>query len=506
MKNITIKLFCSLLFIGFSFSCTNLDEKLYDKVSRGDYGEDEKEMASLVGGVYASLRGFDDSKYGGVICYPPSRYLFFLAECTSDEACIPTRANDWYDDGRYQRAQYHTWAPSDIMILSAWRYAYQGISSANSILMKLQKTKIAVAQKKAYDAELRGLRAYYYSLLLDQFGGVPIVKSLVSDKLPEAATRVEVYNYIIKELNDILLNLPDKVLYSKFTRPVAYALLARLYLNAEVYTGVAHWDECIKSCDKVKGYALEDDFFANFLTQNEHGKELIFAIPYDHRKGTQGNYLASMSYHYKQNLVFSADGSYPGGSNGICAQPGVYSSFEANDVRRKALLVGEQKDMRTNKVVIMDNGKPLDYTEEIHSFTNAYENEGHRLFKYEVRSDDDGERDNDWVLIRYAEVKLMRAEANFRLGHPELALPEVNLLRRRAGLQDLPHLTLELLDKEWLHEFLFEGLRRTVNIRFKTFFKPWWNKATTPVYRMVFPVPEGVLKLNSNLKQKEGYK
>ena len=113
----------------------------------------------------------------------------------------------------------------------------------------------------------------------------------------------------------------------------------------------------------------------------------------------------------------------------------------------------------------MDNGEPLNYTEEIADFTNAAQNAGARLNKYEWSATDQWERDNDWVLMRYAEILMMQAECNFRLGYIPTALTYINQIRKRAGLTDLTSLTLDDIDTEWKHEFVFEGLRRTTNIR-----------------------------------------
>ena len=88
--------------------CTNLDEVLYDKITMDDYGKTSGEVQTIVGGAYATLRGFNDSGTGGTVCYPTCEFIFFLSECTSDEACIPTRGTDWYDGGRYQQLQYHS--------------------------------------------------------------------------------------------------------------------------------------------------------------------------------------------------------------------------------------------------------------------------------------------------------------------------------------------------------------------------------------------------------------
>ena len=89
-------------------SCTDLNEKLYDKVSMDDYGKNESEISTIVGGAYATLRGYGSNTPEGnnVNCYPTCEYVFFTSECSSDEACIPTRGTDWYDGGRYQQLQY----------------------------------------------------------------------------------------------------------------------------------------------------------------------------------------------------------------------------------------------------------------------------------------------------------------------------------------------------------------------------------------------------------------
>ena len=109
----------------FSVKCTDLDEELFDRIESSQYGKTPAEIETIVGRAYASLRGFRDNTS---ISYPTCEYVFFLIECVSDEACIPTRGTDWYDGGRYQEAQFHTWTAENPMVLSAWRYNYEGIS------------------------------------------------------------------------------------------------------------------------------------------------------------------------------------------------------------------------------------------------------------------------------------------------------------------------------------------------------------------------------------------
>ena len=393
-------------------------------------------------------------------------------------------------------------------MLAGWRYAFTGVSKVNAIIYQVEQSGLSEEGKRTVEAELRGLRAYYYWLLLDEFGNVPIVTDFTQKELPANSKRADVYAFVEKELTDIMPYLPTGIQYGRFTQNVANTLLGRLYLNAEVYTGTPQWKKCLEACEKVTGYSLMANYKANFFTENQGSSEIIFAIPYDHKQGTTGNYLASMTYHYNQKYAFSADGSYQWCGNGICAQPGVWSSYEDGDVRRdESLLIGQQYSAKDGSPINMDNGEPLNYTETISDFTNALQNEGARLDKYQWNATDSWERDNDWVLMRYAEVLMMEGEANYRLGYKQTALGFINQVRSRAGLTALSDLDESTLDREWLHEFVFEGIRRTVNIRFGTFFKSWWNKNEDPAdhHTGIYPIPAEERSKNPNLIQNPGY-
>jgi len=242
-------------------SCTNLNENLYDKVSSVDYGKTPEEIKTIVGSAYASLRGFND---GITISYPTCEYVFFLNEIASEEACIATKiGGGWYDGGVYIEAQKHTWTPANRMILASWRYCFEGISKVNSVIFQVNESNLTTEQKRAVTVELRGIRAYYYYILLDMFGNVPIVTSYEVSDLPANSTRKQVFEFVEKELKDITPELPSATIYGKFTQNVANTLLARLYLNAEVFTGTPRWQDCITTCDKVTNYILEPNYFTN---------------------------------------------------------------------------------------------------------------------------------------------------------------------------------------------------------------------------------------------------
>lgn len=483
-------------------SCTTLDEELYDKVQDTDFGQTPTEVEALVGGAYSSLRGFQDDISTS---YPTSEYVFFLNEIASDEATIPTRGTDWYDGGQYQEVQRHNWTAQNGMILSAWRYAYTGIAKINSIIYQVDQSGLTEEAKEPIHAELRAVRAYYYYVLLDMYGNVPVITDFENQELPANSSREEVFDFVEAELLQSIPHLSEDIKYSKFTQNVAYALLARLYLNSEAFVGNPRWQDCIDASQKVTGYALEPDYFASFATENQGSNEIIFAIPYDSDAGTVGNYLSSMSYHYLHMYTVSATGDYPWSGNGISAQPGVFSTFDDTDARKASMLEGEQIHLGTGAVISMDSGEPLIYTEEIENFTDAKQNEGVRLNKYEVKAGESWERDHDWVVIRYAEILMMQAESYVRMGSPDLARPFLEEIADRAGTEVPDVIDLEYINNELLREFIFEGKRRTDNIRFGTFFEPWWEKGSTPEYRAIFPIPQTELDKNSNLTQNPGY-
>lgn len=496
---ITATLLLSLL---CTLSCTDLNEDLYDRVKDDEFGTTPSEIATLVGGAYSSLRGFSDAISNA---FPASEYVFFLNEVASDEATIPTRGTDWFDGGRYQQVQRHQWTADNPMILSAWRYCYAGIAKINSIIYQIDKSGLSEEAKVPIYAELKAIRAYYYYQLLDMFGNVPIITDFEDLTLPSNSTRLEVYNFVESEITEAIPHLPSAVVYSKFTKNVAYAMLARLYLNSEAFIGTPRWQDCIDMCQNISGYTLTPDFFANFATENENSSEIIFSIPYDGDAGTLGNYMSSMSKHYLHRFTLSATGDYPWSGNGMSAQPGVYSSFEDTDKRKKCMLAGDQISLATGSVILMDSGQPLTYTEEIVDFTNAKQNEGIRLDKYEDKAGEKWERDHDLVVIRYAEILMMQAECYVRLGSPDLATPFIQQITTRAGTEMPDVIDLDFIDKELLREFTFEGRRRTDNIRFGTFFLPWWEKGTTESFKSIFPIPSTVIATNSNLTQNPGY-
>lgn len=488
MRKISIYLAATALLIAGS--CTDLNETLYDKVTPDSYGKTPSEIETIVGGAYASLRGYrasaEDYNY-------PTEWVWFIAEGSSDEAIVPTRGKDWYDGGRHQEMQMHTWTSSNYLVEQGWKYFYSGISKVNIIISTIESSSLSNEDKKFTLAELRGVRAFYYWWLCDLYGNVPLETNFNDTVRKTNSPRKDVYKFVESELLDIIDYLPTTG-YGKFNRNAGLTLLARLYLNAKVYTGEAQWQKCIDACDKVSGVSLESDIFNNFVTNNQGSVENIFVIPYDEDL-TVGNYQIWLSLHYSANLT---TGSSTIGVNGICAEPGVYSMFDPADKRRACMKIGDQINIKTGAVEIT-------YTEGIADWKNATVGEGVRYYKYPVIAGEKWERSCDYVLMRYSEVLLMKAEALLWLNQDALARPLIAQVRDRAGLTTPATVDLDFLYDELMFEFMWEGHRRTDNIRFDKYNVGIDVVSSTDHHLDILPIPKTAMELNNKLVQNPGY-
>ena len=211
---------------------------------------------------------------------------------------------------------------------------------------------------------MQTLRAFYYYQALDLFGNVPIVeKRNVTAAEVFTRPRQEVFTYVEDQLEQ---NLPalsqdvNGVTYGRATQWFAYALLAKLYLNAEVYTGTPRWSDCISACDAILNsgkYVLEDDFFKNFTINNEDSRENIFVIPFDFNAGMGFFMMQLLTLHYNSGATF---GLQVGGANGLCSTAEYLSIFSDNDLRKKMFLVGQQyvDQIEDNDHLQYDGSKP----------------------------------------------------------------------------------------------------------------------------------------------------
>jgi hypothetical protein len=509
MKKINI-LFFSLLVLFFS--CTNLEEELYHDLDANNFYKTKDEVSAGFMRAYAHLR----EMYGWD--------LYYLQELSTDEACFPQKGRDGYDGGKWQRLHWHKWTDQESIIKGAWDGIYKGIGFCNSFLIDLGKiTVVSDSEKEQLKAETRALRALYYSYLIDLFGDVPIVKTL-SELSPAKTPRAEVFKFVETELTEVkaqLLDAADVKAYGRISQQAVNAILARLYLNAEVYTGTDRYQDCIATCDailKAGNYELEANWQAPFAFNNENSAENIFVIPLDQVNANFED-LFKRNTHWAQRPQFDWKGG--GGWNGICTVREFISKYDTiNDKRCKydpandmygQFMWGPQYDLEGAPVIATNefNGQQLVLTLDLPNMVDNKENAGARNIKYKPIKGATG-LSNDFVLYRLAEVYFNMAEAALRKGLPvdERALAGINKIRARAGVPQYSQAELSIAElyEERAREMCYETLRRPDMVRHGDFIKPMWDKDyTDKAHYNVYPIPFETININPNLEQNPAY-
>jgi starch-binding outer membrane protein, SusD/RagB family len=439
---------------------------------------------------------------------------------SSDEQVIPVRGQDWFDNGAHLEAQRHTWqanSPAGLgSINSAWTTAYTGVARANVLLEAVKD--LPIANKARTVAEVRLLRAYFYYQLVDLFGGVPLVTDN-EVKPRERATRAETFAFIEKELTEARADLPvswPASDYGRVTKGAADAILASLYLNAEVWTGTvtaaglqrgqAQWQKAIDAADRVIAgpYRLATEQAANFRADNYTSPEMVFVSARRPEAGVSLNFISDR-LHYNQ---FS-----PSPNNGRAVEPPTYAKFDTADKRFAVFLAGPQVHLVTGAAVNDRSGQRLNYTVDIPDITQATEGNGSRVYKWPFDPNRvTTNHGNDFPIFRLAELLLIKAEAANELGRTAEAMGLVNQVRARVFTPPKPLSTTlsqaaarQAIFDERLFELLDEAKRRADMIRAGTWLAAGWNKTQDAAYRVLMPIPQTQLDANPLLVQNPGY-
>lgn len=520
-KNLYKNIGAALLILSVA-ACTNLDQQVYSVVPQNEFWQTPEQIAAGVAPAYQALTNIPDGN------------VFNLNETTTDEQIIPTRGGDWYDGGKWQQLWLHTWSPTTPTINDAWNNIYNGIGRANFALLSLSKLEKKPDNIANVEAELKVLRAYFYYLAMDMFGNIPLVTSFNTN--PDSvtnSTRQQAFDFIEKEVKGNIELLPaavDPSTYGRVTKWMGFCLLAKLYLNAEVYTGKPRWQDCMAACDSViqgGAYSLSPGYFDNFSVNNEESVENIFVVPFD-KINISGNNWENQTLHYQNQINFRLSG---GTWNGFCAANVFYSIFDTTSVyttkgaftyrtfldqRAGQWLVGQQYNIPytyppdKNVVVnapaglkLQDAGTGLDLilTPKVDTVSNpasSFRMAGARNIKYFPEAGTAGNQSNDMAIFRYADVLLMKAECEVRLSVDLAdALSLVNQVRERAYSDNKSHnwtpadLTLDHILQERGRELAWEGWRRQDMIRFGTFGDARHpNKKQDPDNHFeIFPIP-----------------
>lgn len=531
-----------LLVVIMALTSSCLNEDLKDQLYEDDiYNNANNIYINAVAVLYNYIGGSADSEGLQGTC----RGIYDYNTLTTDEAMIPIRGGDWYDGGLWENMYLHKWSADDLPLYNTWKYLYKVVVLANKSLAVIDTYghHLTMEEKTAYQAEIRAIRALFYYYIMDMYGSVPLVTSYAtSQEQVVQSKRSEVFRFIIKELQEVAPLLSDApsnkmgAYYGRVTSPVVHFLLAKLALNAEIYSDdnwtdgnkpdgkaiffeidgkqLNAWETCIHYCDKLAqaGYQLEKDYAYNFTVHNENSSENIFTIPLDK------NLYAAQFHYLFRSRHYNHGGALGGASeNGTSATVStVMASGYGTDVvdARFSMNFYVGQVMVDGKYVMMDNGKPLEYMPfelKLNLTGSPYvKTAGARMAKYEVdrTSHSDGRQpDNDIVLFRYADALLMKAEAKARNGQD--GSDELNEVRGRVGMPFL-EATLDNILKERLLELVWEGWRRQDLIRFGMFHQSYDQRSQLPNeasgYTTVFPIPQKSIDLNPRLKQNLGYK
>jgi hypothetical protein len=506
--------------------CTKLDIDPVSSLTPANFPKTEAQFVAATGPIYTAWRG-------GI-----ARTYWIIANIAADENVMVARGGNWYDGGVYSQINLHTYDQDNGNVQAAWTWGFSTISTCNQVL-SLFSTVAESATKTQTVSEIKTMRAMAYFYMMDLYGNIPISTTFGDTSNLATQPRAQVFSFIETELLEAVPNLSSTVDASTYGRPtkyLAYALLAKLYINASYYTGTDRNADAVKMCDNIitaGKYALDEDYLGMFKPNNgPQIKDFIYAVPFDSKQAT-GQTDARFTLHPALREKFSMPYT-PAGP--IYTFPGYYALYtDPNDTRSKQYLTGKQFKFDGTPIMISTTNKGLDdnytgsdptgviqhqleFTPNIIWRNNATfdigndelaNEQGYRNNKfYPDSTSTDRNQSNDVPQFRYADILLTKAEAILRgaaATNGETALTLVNTVRARANAAALPSVTLSTILDERGRELAMEMWRRNDLIRFGQFEKTWGIKTNADPQRRIFPIPKGEIQLNPKLVQNPGY-
>jgi starch-binding outer membrane protein, SusD/RagB family len=520
-QRISLLFMASALLVGLTGCDVTTEPK--STVTDATIFTDRSSYKAFLAKLYAGLsltgqRGPDGSGDFGRLDEGFSQYnrqLWQLQELPTDEAVI-----GWGDAGLPELTT-HLWASSNQFVQMMFSRVYYQVSMVGEFLRETTDDSLTARghtdmmdEVHQFRAEARFLRALSYWHGIDLFGDIPLITEDfgIGSTPPTQSTRAEVYDYVVAELNAIRDELPAVGAgeYGRADQGALAMLLAKVYMNAEVYTGTAHYDDAATEIATVIGgpYQINDDYADNFLADNHTSPEFIFAIPYD------GLFTKTWG-----GTTFLAHA----GCGGSMSAAAYGLDFCWGGLRVKpefvALFPAPQDDSPDGRAIFYTDGQNLAVT-TIADFPNGW-----AAPKYQNITSDGAagsnqtHPDTDFPMFRLADAYLMYAECAVRgSGDMGQAVTYVNELRERAyGNTDgnivVGDLDLDFVLAERARELWWEGHRRTDLIRFGQFTTAgvWaWKGgteagSTTEAFRNLYPIPANEIVANPNLVQNPGY-
>ena len=422
MKNL------SYILLALLFTSCSMEEDPRDQIPEEEIYTSATDLyRNTIATLYTYVGGAADGQGLQGTC----RGVWDLQTLSSDEAIVPTRGIDWYDGGLWQSFYKHSWNDGNEIVSNSWYYLYKVITLCNRSLETLKRNKaLAGDYYNEWHYEIRALRAMYYWYLIDLFGDVPLVTSTnISMNDVTRESRSNVFKFCEDELKAALIEVKSTAsnhigeYYGRITKEVVLFVLAKLMLNAEVYTGTPRWEDCVSYCEQNHRHQLATYYSNNFIIHNENSPENIFVIPLDKDLISNQQWNIRRSLHYRHAEAWGLIGE-----NGFSATHRVldvngYDTAGKQDTRFYTNYYYGTVYGPNGQPVLDRHGNPLTYRpREVKldlSDSPYLETAGARMFKYYI--DPNSYKggvlvDNDIVLFRYADVLLMRAEAMLRLG------------------------------------------------------------------------------------------
>lgn len=527
-------------------SCVNdLDTLPLNKtepVSEYVYGKDENAYLSGLGRLYFQFVTNDltdlqqmDGGASEII-----RAFWSVQETTTDEAKC-----SWENDAWVRALNTNTWSETqNDAVYAVYVRTLQGIALVNEYLRqtapeRLEARGVSADLARKIDSfrdEARFIRAYLYWMAIDCFGSVPFTteKSPFGGAyFPQQASRADIFDFCVNELTYLMSDESDMPLprsnYPRADKGSAAGLLARMYLNSKVYTGVERWAEAKAVCEGIfgMGYTLCPDYAALFRGDNGENLqargEMLWAVDYNAEK-TQS--YGGSSYILSATLASTdiTDESRPNGQRNGWAGLRVPYEFVSRyfDVSGQDYLTGAYDVADKRGEVFYIKGRQESMENALYSFMNGWSclkfNNipfGQTNESYLPQSALKSFADVDFPMIRLGEIYLIYAEACMHLGAEGMALPKLRELSSRAGVEPPQQISQEFLVAERARELMWEAHRRTDLIRYGLFHTDvyrWPYKGgdsyagqSFPEYKCIFPIPPTELATNDKLVQNPGY-
>lgn len=515
-----IKSIWLLLIIPFFISCLNdLDtEPRVQQTLKDLLAENPEAAKGLLAKLYAGLalhgQGIPGSgdQLQDIVGDDPGETVYLRSLWNLQEVTTDIVKNRWGDGGLDPLTTATGWVPTNKYFGYMYNRIFFQVAQINNFILEVNK--ISVNEKELIIAEARFLRALSYYHAMDLFGGVPIVTEAdgIGGANKAKASRTELFNFVETELKEIEDIIPANNQYGRANKATVQMVLAKIYLNAEVYTGQGRYADCVTYTEKIisgSGFTIDSDYQSVFQGDNYKTKEIIFPLIGD-RNNVQsyGNatYLINGSLN-TETMNISEFGASEGWAGHRCTKA-LYSLFgdlaTTHDSRAIFFTEGHSYEMTDYRK--WTDGYPTT------KFKNTYADGQNIVMKFS---------DVDFPMFRLSDTYLMYVEATLRGGGGStgLALDYINKLRERAygdtsGNITNSQLTLDFILDERARELYYEGHRRQDLIRFGKFTGgnyrwPWkggtLDGTSIPANYQLFPIPLEALQANPNLVQNPGY-